>query len=61
MITLVDCRRDVGEYQPVSLFAQCYHTWWDGMSINALHARNTVPGAYAVVDIAKLTDENAFR
>jgi uncharacterized protein (DUF1330 family) len=32
-----------------------------GMSINALHAQNTAPGAYAVVDIAELTDENAFR
>jgi uncharacterized protein (DUF1330 family) len=32
-----------------------------GMSINALHAQNRAPGAYAVVDIAELTDENAFR
>jgi uncharacterized protein (DUF1330 family) len=32
-----------------------------GISVNALHAQNRDPGAYAVVDIAELTDENAFR
>jgi uncharacterized protein (DUF1330 family) len=32
-----------------------------GISVNALHAQSRAPGAYAVVDIAELTDENAFR
>ena len=24
----------MGEYQPVSLFAQCQHTWWDNTNFN---------------------------
>ena len=32
-----------------------------GISVNALQAQNRAPGAYAVIDIAELTDENAFR
>src|SRR3977135_143314 len=32
-----------------------------GMAINGLQAQIRTPGAYAVVDIAEIVDENAFR
>jgi uncharacterized protein (DUF1330 family) len=32
-----------------------------GMTISGLQAQNRAPGAYAIVDIAEITDANAFR